>query len=216
MATKSLISLVLAIAVSSCGGYSATPSLVVIGDSITLRTGLCLATDTLSTCLSSGRPAPANSFATYLPNVIANLGRGGDTCTTQAAFASGPFNGQFRGMLARLDEAIELNPTRISVLIGVNDINSWAVSQTDVISCITMVWDRISSVGIEPIAMTYGLMPAMKGVVELNASIRMEAARRHLTVVDFETIVPYITVDDIHPDVATAKIEAQLWLRVLK
>lgn len=216
-----LVSLVLLL--SACGGGNHQAMIVAIGDSITLMAAdapsLCLPTDTLETCTASGRDHPQDSYATYLPNVLANLGRGGDTCTQQQIYPSGIFAGKSRGVLARLDDALSLHPDVVSVLIGVNDLNGWQVAspwhvtQDEVMSCIVEVWARIRAAGAEPVAMTYGPMndTIMLGWRDLNKAIRTEAAARGIRVVDCETIPNYAVIDGIHPDKATAEAIAKLW-----
>jgi lysophospholipase L1-like esterase len=208
---KLVLSILAAILISSCGGGSAVHTVVSLGDSITLRTGQCSVTDTVQTCTSAGRDFPQNSYATYVPQVISNQGRGGDTCTPQAPFGPGPFNGVQRGVLLRVQEAISVHPSQISVLIGANDLNSWNVSEADVLSCIVQVWTAIQAAGIEPIALTYETMPLMNGIAELNSNIRAEASKRGIRVVDFETIPGIVTVDGIHPDVPSAQAMGNLW-----
>ena len=205
--------IVLSILLASCGGGGGSPqhTVLALGDSITLRTGQCSATDTIQTCTAAGRDFPQNSYASYVPQVVSNQGRGGDTCTTQAPFGPGPFNGVPRGVLLRVQEAISVHPSQISVLIGANDLNSWNVSEADVLSCIVQVWTAIQAAGIEPIALTYETMPLMNGIVELNSNIRAEASKRGIRVVDFETIPGIVTVDGIHPDVPSAQAMGNLW-----
>lgn len=213
---KYFITLLVVLLVSCGGGSSTSPTTVVLGDSITLRTGQCSSTDTLASCAAADRDQSELSYATYITDVVSNQGRGGDTCTTQASFGPGPFNSLPRGVLQRVQTSIALHPSQISVLIGINDLDAgWNVPVADVISCITQVWDTISAAGIEPIALTYGRMTAFTGWQQLNPLIRAEAAKRGLRVVDFETIT-YTSIDGIHPDLGTAEAMGALWMKTIR
>lgn len=120
--------------------------------------------------------------------VAYNSGRGGDTCTTQNAYSSGPFNGLSRGLLDRLqgtviNQAYAAGANVISVLIGINDINQYSVPQSTVVSCITSIWSQLTSQGFQVRALTYPPVSAINTVfpnpaassqatVLLNAAIR--------------------------------------------
>lgn len=216
--------IILCLLLCGCGGkpFPYIETTAAIGDSITLRTGLCLPDDTFQSCDLANRDQKENSYVTYLPNVIINGGRGADTCTEQVAYTNGPWIGQKRGLIGRLNTIIDARPTQVSVLIGINDINSYNISIADVVSCIEEVWNRISIAGIEPIAMTYAQMDdsILHSSKELNSSIRSAAIRNGIRLVDAENIPGYTyqhqTIDGLHPNSVGAKMIADQWMQVVE
>ena len=102
-----------------------------------------------------------------------------------------------RGTLNRLDAAISLKPSKISVLVGINDVQRGLVSVENTVACIALMWDKISAAGIQPIAITYPTMNSsiITNRVQLNEQIRREAALRSLVVVDFAKLENIKTVD---------------------
>lgn len=207
---------VLAAALAGCGGGGDTaPSLVAVGDSLTLQTGLCAPGDAFPACAH-----PDRSYASYLPGLVANLGRGGDTCTEQPAWLSGPHQGQKRGLALRFDEALRLSPSTISVLIGINDVNLWNVPVEAVVECVVKLWERAEVAGLHPVAVTYPLPSPSSlvfppGAVEktkaLNAALRLAAQKAGVTLVDGESLANLETVDGVHPSPLGAQALAALW-----
>ena len=214
-----MTTLLLALQLSACGGGGdgAAPSqpeaLVAAGDSMTRRTGV--------------DPIPP-AWPDFVPQVLANLGRGGDTCTTQAPYAGGLFDGQPRGLLGRLGAAIQYRPGAALVLIGVNDRNTFGVPEQAVIGCIRSVWSTLRASGIEPIAMTYPPMAektqvwalpagqARANATSLNAAIRAAARADVVLLIELEHVTPYRTVDGVHPDDESARAMAATVQSALK
>jgi lysophospholipase L1-like esterase len=192
------------------GGSDAGPQpsalpLVAAGDSITRRTGV--------------DPIPA-AYPDFIPGVVANLGRGGDTCTTQAPYKGGLHDGQPRGLAGRLGLAIDYRPRAALVLIGINDRNSYGVPEPQVIECIRSVWSALRLSGIEPIALTYPPMAedtntwplpagqARANGLGLNRAIRSAARTDAVVLIELENLTPYSTVDGAHPDERSAQLMA--------
>lgn len=177
-----------------------TANVLVTGDSITRRTGLCGPTDTYASCNAAGKIAHEQSYASLIPpassydyQVVYSSGRGGDTCTTQAKYSDGPFVGLDRGLLARLQSTVVQPATSqgaslVSVLIGINDVNVYNVPEASVIDCIKAVWTQLRSAGFKVRAMTYPQISAQNTVfanpaisqtraLSLNRAIRAAVAQ---------------------------------------
>lgn len=186
----------------------------VIGDSLTLRTGLC----PIGTSIPVTGPCatPETSYATYLDNVIINAGRGGDTCAAGPVFVGTPFIGSPRGLEARLFEVTDLSPTLVSVLIGINDVNAFTLGNVvETANRIAVIWQKIRAAGCEPIAMTYPIIPGLTLESELNAQIRLRASENGVRLVDVETLGSLPTTDGIHPTAGSAIQIANLWKAII-
>jgi lysophospholipase L1-like esterase len=192
---------------TACGGGSVPDppkTIAAIGDSLTLQTGLCADATGLPSCAH-----PERSYATYI-GVIGNFGRGGDTCTPEEPFDSGPFKGQQRGMTWRIHELIALHPTQGVVFAGYNDLTR-GVSNDLIVKCLADLWWRLQANGIEPIAVTYPKVQVnTEKVAALNVAIREAAKSAGIRLVDAETVdVP--TVDGLHPTETGARAIASLF-----
>jgi lysophospholipase L1-like esterase len=205
---------------SACGGSTSASAgtvakVAVAGDSLTLRTGLCPEGVTLDRCLAEGRASAESSFATYLPQasggawmVVANLGRGGDTCTPQAPYASGVFAGQSRGLAGRLQALIDSRPDLAMVLVGINDVAIYGVAPAAVASCVAGVRAALQAAGITVLLLTYppvaGDSPVY-GLRDADARTRaLNAELMRIGAVDTSQAWPawaasIYTTDGVHP-----------------
>jgi lysophospholipase L1-like esterase len=168
--------------------------IVFTGDSFTRRTGQCTVPgEDYIACDKAGRMQHETNYPTYvwifsrfqfLP--VYNSGRGGDTCTTQAAWPSnGIYYGENRGLVTRVSSTVlSRGGSTVSVLIGANDVNGFGVSIADTISCIMNVWSQLHAGGRKVVAVTYPPVSsintvwaipastAASNIVALNAAIR--------------------------------------------
>ncbi|MDD5275979.1 MAG: SGNH/GDSL hydrolase family protein [Methylovulum sp.] len=236
-------------AFSPVAAFALIANVVVAGDSITNRTGLCGATDTHATCNLAGKIPYEHSYASMVSPmsnydylVIANAGRGGDTCTTQTKYPNGPFAGSDRGLLTRLQstvivQALEHNAKLVSVLIGINDVNIYGVPERDVVGCIQSVWAQLRAAGLEVWAMTYPPISAASTVfanpaqaqiraLSLNQAIRAAVIQYNAHISSGASVklvdgylaypadaVDIYTVDGAHPNAQGARRIAQQWLQ---
>lgn len=211
-----MLILFLVLALAGCGpggaSYADSPkSVAVAGDSITWRTGQCQA---LEGCDASG------SWATYLlqasggsKRVILNAGRGGDTCTDQVPYSAGPFVGQRRGLINRVQQIIDAKPDQAIVLIGVNDVSVYGVQPLQVAACVATVRAQLQAAGVVVFVLTYppivGTSPVF-GLTDADARVRaLNAALIQGGAVDTSTAwpdwaAPYMTTDGVHPNASGA------------
>jgi len=94
--------------------------------------------------------------------IVLNSGRGGDTCTTQAPYTSGPHIGQPRGLLTRLQPVIDARPDVAIVLIGINDVSLYGVTPAAVAQCVAEVRQRLMQAGIAVLVLGYPPMTGTK------------------------------------------------------
>ncbi len=202
---------------SSCGGSDAASagsltSVVAAGDSITLRTGLCVAGQALADCTAA---QSSTSWAAYLPEatsgtwvVQANLGRGGDTCTAQAPWVGGVFDGVPRGLLGRLQQVIDSRAQLAILLIGINDVMLYGVTPGSVASCVAQARATLQAAGIQVLVLTYPPVTAATAVFGLtDADVRLAALNAALLAggaVDTRAAWPdwaaaIYTSDGVHP-----------------
>lgn len=190
--------LLLAALLAGCGGgdapvrsatASAPVTVIAAGDSITQRTGLCSPGLSVLQC-GADETIASQSWVTYLPDatagallLIANEGRGGDTCTPQAPWASGIHAGQGRGLIDRLAPIIAARPSLVLLLIGINDVALYAVTPADVARCVADARSQLQAAGIAVVVLTYppimpgtpvyaGIADAPQRVAALNAALR--------------------------------------------
>lgn len=201
---------------TACGVGAPESGIVSIGDSLTLQTGQCATTDTLETCAAANRFKSERSYATYLPDVRANLGRGGDTCLAAAPYTGGPHGGLPRGVADRLDSALAVGSQYVSLLVGINDLNAFPAELAAVAGCIEASLLQIRASGAVPVALTYPVNIGLGGALQLNAEIRKIAGRHGILLVDVETLGPLATVDGIHPTATSAAAIADLWRGVVR
>lgn len=247
--THCLLVFALLMAAAPVAASAPIANVVVAGDSITNRTGLCGAADTYATCNLAGKIPYEQSYAGMVPPmsnykylVIANSGRGGDTCTSQAKYPNGPFANSDRGLLARLQttviaQALAHGAKLVSVLIGVNDVNVYGVPEPVVVGCIQNVWEQLRAAGLEVWAMTYPPIgvannvfanptQAQARVLSLNQAIRAATIQYNAKISSGALVklvdaylaytaneVDIYTVDGAHPNALGARRIAQQWLR---
>ena len=245
----SILGMLMALALASSPASAEIGRVLVTGDSITRRTGLCGATDTYASCNQAGAIPHEQSYASMIPPASSydylikySSGRGGDTCTTQAKFESGPFVGLDRGLLLRLQStvispAILQSANIVSVLIGINDVNAYGVPESVVIQCIKSVWMQLRSSGFVIRAMTYPPISATNTVFvdpagsktrteSLNRAIRaavvefgVDVAPGVVKLVDGEqaylstALSQYADSDGVHPNAKGAAKLAKVWVQ---
>jgi lysophospholipase L1-like esterase len=247
---SSLISTTIGVlSLTASSAWAETGRVLVTGDSVTRRTGLCGSADTYASCNSAGLIPHETSYASMIAPASSydylvkySSGRGGDTCTTQAAFESGPFVGLNRGLLLRLQStvigpAISQNANIVSVLIGINDVNVYGVPEPVVIQCIKSVWMQLRSSGFLIRAMTYPPISAGNTVFldpagsksraeALNRAIRQAVAEFGVDVqsgvvklVDGElaysvgTLSQFTETDGVHTNAQGAAKLAKVWVQ---
>lgn len=140
-------------------GFAAKAKILVTGDSYTRQSPGCTAD--YITCDIAGQILHERSYSTYLNAIsryqVATLdssGRGGDTCTTQAAYTDGPWDGDARGILAQVDTRINNRDVDVvSILVGINDANLYGVSQATLQQCLEDLFVLVT--GKKIVAMTY-------------------------------------------------------------
>lgn len=233
-----LVGLVISVASTAVVAQSKTMVLAT-GDSYTRRTP-CQSTN-YEYCDMNYQLLHDQSYATYLNPATFyrvttgdNSGRGGETCTTQEAFSSGPWTGQARGLLAQVnDRVVRRAEGVVSVLIGINDVNAYGVSLPELGNCLLSLYEAMSAKKI--IALTYppvsnttrvwapmGGGLAEQNRVRVNQTIRTAVTyynSRHsekIRLVDLATVWPdpgAYTVDGAHPNAQGAILMAKRWLQ---
>lgn len=162
---KRCLFLALALAMPSIAGASLwvdKPVVAVTGDSYTRRTN-CSSYSSYNLCDLSGQVKHELSYSTYLNSatnysvvMTDNTGRGGDTCTLQAAYTSGPWAGTSRGLVDQIPARITSRPSEaVSILIGINDMNLYNVSEASLKACLRTLYYGVVTSGRKVIAMTY-------------------------------------------------------------
>lgn len=144
------------------GMWVEKPILLATGDSYTRRTP-CTLSGSYDNCDSTGQIKHELSYATHLNavtkyNVVPtdNSARGGETCTLQAAYADGVWVGERRGLLSQVDTRINNRPADVvSILIGINDVNSYGVADWALRQCLVELYSRVTATGRKVVAMTY-------------------------------------------------------------
>lgn len=222
------------------------PVVVATGDSYT-RITKC--NGSYNSCDSQGNIPHDRSYSTYLNSTTQyrvamsdNTARGGETCTTQAAYTSGIYAGYSRGLRAQaVSRIVGRDADLASVLIGINDVNQFGVSQAELELCLVDLYDTVTSGGQKLVAMTYpgvststtvwnGALPAgvsgptaSANVSVVNAAIRNAVAAHNLDhparpVILAETSAAWsasaassFTDDGVHPTVKGAKRLAKVW-----
>lgn len=170
-----IILLFLAGLLTACGGGQADAPLhtasaatgmpqhvVALGDSITHRTGLCPQGEAMAECLERQHLDTAISYASHLANASGgallladNQGRGGDTCTAQPAWLTGPHAGQPRGLLARVPGVLAARPDTVLLLAGINDVMVWGVPVEQAVACVDQVRTQLQRERIRVVLLTY-------------------------------------------------------------
>lgn len=226
--------LLLAALLAGCGGgdapvrsatASAPMTVIAAGDSITLRTGLCPPGMPLAQC-GADEAIASQSWATYLPDatagalvLVGNEGRGGDTCTPQAPWASGVHAGQGRGLIDRLEPIIAARPSLVVLLIGINDVALYAMAPADVAQCVAAVRTQLRAAGIAVVVLTYPPIvpgtPVYPGIDAPQRVAALNAALRSIGAADTTGAWPawaarWYTADGVHSTPAGA---VQLALR---
>lgn len=234
-------------ALAGCGGggdSASTPAqrtLVTAGDSITLQSGACAPGQALSDCREDYWPHPERAYANFIGSttnaayvVVFNAGRSGDSCTAQEIYDLGPFLGEPRGLVGRLQKSVlNVTPQAVSVLIGINDVNYYGVSVAQTTQCIVQAWNTLHAAGVQVVAMTYPPLsptthawPLPAGVAAQNALALNQAVRTAWA--DWSTTheggrlvdsanawaasaVDAMTVDGVHPTPAGALEIAKTW-----
>lgn len=138
------------------------PVISVTGDSYARRT-VCGLYTTYDSCDLAGQVKHHLSYSTYLNAgskykvvMTDNSGRGGDTCTTQTGWTDGPWNGQSRGLLSQYSTRIlNRGSEAVSILIGINDVNLYGVTETGLKNCLKSLYLSVRSNNLKVIAMTY-------------------------------------------------------------
>jgi len=220
--------LLLAALLAGCGGgdapvrtvQAAAPQTVVaLGDSITRRTGICPAGESLAECIERDHIASATSYATHLAaasgwsiTLLDNQGRGGDTCTDQPAWASGPHAGQARGIAARLDAVIAQRPTTVLLLAGINDALVWGVPVAEVVACVAGVREQLQAQRVRVVVLTYPpIDPATPVFTSADRLARLAALNAGLRGIGAigpaywpDWAAPHLTTDGTHPSAGGA------------
>ena len=237
----------LLMALAGCGGGGdsagapAQRTSVTAVDSITLQSGACAPGQALSDCREDYWPHPERAYANFIGSatdgayvVLFNAGRSGDSCTAQEVYSLGPFLGEPRGLVGRLQTSVpNVKPQAVSVLIGINDVNDCGVSVAQTTQCIVQAWNTLHAAGVQVIAMTYPpLSPtthawplpdgvAAQNALALNQAVRTAWADWSATheggrLVDSAnawaaSAVDAMTVDGVHPTPAGALEIAKTW-----
>lgn len=231
-------------ALASAALWVEKPVVAVIGDSYTRRT-ICSNYSTYDSCDLAGQVKHELSYSTYLNVstkyqvvVTDNAGRGGDTCTVQAAYTNGPWINQARGIVAQIDARITSRPSEVvSILIGINDMNLYNVSEASLKSCLRTLYAGVVASNRKVVAMTYpptttttNVWSPMSGatasanVAKVNNAIRAAVAEHNLAypsgsrVLLAETANAWTAVeagtfteDGAHPNQAGAMRIARKW-----
>lgn len=231
-----MIVLLLTMVSTSVGAQQKTLVLAT-GDSYTRQTP-CSSTS-YGYCDSTFQILHDRSYATYLNSATLyqvatgdNSGRGGDTCTTQEPLSTGPWTGQARGLLAQVNDRINLRSEGVvSILIGINDVNSYSVSDLQLANCLFSLYQSISGKKIialtyPPISNTPGLWSSLSsGVAEQNRIMVNDVIRSMVSyynsqhsakirLVDLAAIwsdPDVYTVDGAHPNAMGAILMAKKW-----
>lgn len=229
-----ILTLLFTLILAGCGGGDAPMReagagepvrAVALGDSITLRTGLCPAGMGLAECLDRQQLDTATSYATHLANasggaitLLDNQGRGGDTCTRQPAWTTGPHIGEPRGMEARLVAVREARPNTVLLMAGINDVMVWGVTPADAAMCVAQMKALLEGRGIKVVVLTYPPITADTPVFaiapdRLARHAALNAELRRIGAVDPlywpSWAAKYLTTDGTHTSPAGAVWMAQ-------
>ena len=217
------------------------PVLLATGDSYTRQTGCNGGYDY---CDSTGQIPHERGYSTYLNAITQyqvalsdNSARGGETCTTQADHVGGIYDGEDRGLLAAAyDRIVVRDADMVSILIGINDVNLFGVSQATLEACLEDLYDVVTDGGQKVVAMTYPgvststtVWPGISGatasanVATVNDAIRNAVDAHNLAfpsrpVILAETSTAWTagtassyTVDGAHPSATGAMRLAREW-----
>lgn len=235
---KIFLSILFLFSISSMQAAAQQKSVILAtGDSYTRQTPCTNAS--YGYCDSNFQIYHDRSYATYLNPVTLyqvttgdNSGRGGDTCTTQEAYTEGPWTGQARGLLAQVNDRINnRQESVVSILIGINDINLYGITQLQLAGCLLSLYENIG--GKKIIAMTYPPISNSttvwknlgSGVAEQNRLIVNETIRsivsyynsnhsQKIRLVDLANVwssTSTYTPDGVHPNAEGARLIARKW-----
>lgn len=149
------------------------PSVHAVGDSYTRQTP-CIYD--YRTCDALGLIHHERSYSSLLNGAtryqvvnVDNAGRGGDTCTTQAPYTTGPWTGQARGVLAQVDTRINNRAANfVSILLGINDANVYGVDELTIQWCLESLYVLVTNKKI--VALTYPPISSTTAVWSIGGS----------------------------------------------